>query len=527
MVRTRRIVVAALSTVIAASVVAATGAPSRVTAGGGPGIRSDFDGDGYADIAIGAPFDDVNGQADAGVVHVFYGSATGLQAADSQVWHQDRPSVSNTAEAGDRFGRGLTTGDFDQDGYEDLAVGVPGEDLGGVVDQGGVNIIYGSGDGLFGDTDQPLLPRANEAYAGAEIGFALEAIDTIDDAGSDFSRDGRADLAIGMPGHDGRGKVMIFSGEFFDRDGLHALAIVAEPDMPVTPGARLGSVLAAGDRSATAQYLAAGAPLDASSDSSRTGIPKSGAVFVVTNGRNVTPIRQGARYGDVQEEGDRFGSALATGDIDGEDDSDELVIGAPYEDIGSHVDAGLVHVLLPVTCPIGQSCPSGMTLHEDSAGVPGVRSPGDRFGAALAVGEFGFGFGQDLAVGVPSDDVGGSAAGAVTLIYNNMTGQLETDPTINDRFHQGSPGFVERPEAADLFGATLYRADIDADSLGFDELVIGIVREDVRSVLDAGAIDVLRGDYEGMRPMGSYLHQDSSGVGEQGQRGDSFGSALP
>lgn len=77
---------------------------------------SDFDSDGFDDLAIGAPFDDVAGKAGAGVVNVLYGSPSGLRAADepggpvtiqSQVWHQDRPDVADIAEAGDRFGSSI------------------------------------------------------------------------------------------------------------------------------------------------------------------------------------------------------------------------------------------------------------------------------------------------------------------------------------------------------------------------------------------------------------------------------------
>ena len=91
----------------------------------------DFDGDGYADLAVGVPFEDVRGVTDAGAVQVLYGSAAGVSARD-QLWHQGKKGVKGALEKGDRFGEVLACGDFDGDGSADLAVGMPYEDVGSV-----------------------------------------------------------------------------------------------------------------------------------------------------------------------------------------------------------------------------------------------------------------------------------------------------------------------------------------------------------------------------------------------------------
>ena len=85
---------------------------------------------------------------DAGAVNILYGSASGLTAAGNQFWTQDNPGILERAEAGDLFGSALATGDFDGDGFADLAVGVPFENVGSVSDAGAVNILYGSASGL-------------------------------------------------------------------------------------------------------------------------------------------------------------------------------------------------------------------------------------------------------------------------------------------------------------------------------------------------------------------------------------------
>jgi hypothetical protein len=67
-------------------------------------VHPDFNGDRYADLAIGVRYEDVGGVADAGAVNVLYGSASSLTAVGDQVWTQDSPGVAGVADSGDRFG---------------------------------------------------------------------------------------------------------------------------------------------------------------------------------------------------------------------------------------------------------------------------------------------------------------------------------------------------------------------------------------------------------------------------------------
>ena len=92
-------------------------------------VQGDFNGDGFADLAVGAPGEDL-GSPDAGAVNVLYGSAAGLTSAGNQFWHQNSPGIAERADAGDLFGSALAAGDFNGDGFDDLAIGVPAEDVG-------------------------------------------------------------------------------------------------------------------------------------------------------------------------------------------------------------------------------------------------------------------------------------------------------------------------------------------------------------------------------------------------------------
>ena len=161
------------TTAILLSAGLSTGLSSPVAAA--PAAVVDFNGDGFTDLALGVPGEDSSGQADAGRVNIVYGSAGGLTGVGNQAL--DQSVLVGTLEAGDRFGSALTTGDFNGDGFTDLAVGVPGEDSSGQADAGRVNIVYGSAGGLstVGNQalDQSIL--AGTLEAGDGFGSALAA----------------------------------------------------------------------------------------------------------------------------------------------------------------------------------------------------------------------------------------------------------------------------------------------------------------------------------------------------------------
>ena len=74
---------------------------------------------------------------------------------------------------GDAFGSALCSGDFNGDGFDDLAIGAPGEDSpgGGIVDGGTVIVLYGSGAGLtFGMASNVLFQSVLPAPDGSESG---------------------------------------------------------------------------------------------------------------------------------------------------------------------------------------------------------------------------------------------------------------------------------------------------------------------------------------------------------------------
>ncbi|KKD07562.1 MULTISPECIES: FG-GAP-like repeat-containing protein [unclassified Streptomyces] len=147
----------------------------------------DFDKNGYGDIAVGLP-DNNDGK---GIVSVWRG--TSLGPSGSMTYNQASSGVSGSPEAGDNFGYAVSAGDTNGDGYADLAVGVPQEDVDGKEDQGGVTVFRGGSGGLTG-TRSTWIPQTvlGPADSYASFGSPVRL--------RDLDRDGKADLTVGANG---------------------------------------------------------------------------------------------------------------------------------------------------------------------------------------------------------------------------------------------------------------------------------------------------------------------------------------
>ena len=227
-------------------------------------MPSDFNGDGYADLAIGTPSEGSPGAQDgaSGAVNVLYGSSRGLTAVGDQLWNQATPGVKGERAKSERFGAALASGDFDADGFADLAIGVPRDRPVGDARTGAVNVLYGTPRGLSAGGDQ-LWSQANLPDTGEwldDFGAALAA--------GDFDGDGFWDLAIGVPGEvdEASGQVGAVDVLFGGPAGLQGrsarvLTSLTPPVRSPDWCPRFAEVLAAGDLDGDGDAdLAVGAP---------------------------------------------------------------------------------------------------------------------------------------------------------------------------------------------------------------------------------------------------------------------------
>jgi phosphodiesterase/alkaline phosphatase D-like protein len=434
----------------------------------------DFNADGFADLVVGAPYDGVGG-ASSGAVYVYPGSAAGTGAGR----RYEQTAAGGSNEAGDRFGGSLAVGDFNRDGYADLAVGTRGEDLSGITDTGAVFLFMGSGSGLTTGRwfDQPATGGANEAND--KFGFSVGA--------GDLNADGYADLAIGTPneapGADpASGAVGVLLGSASGlSSGYFRTQLNAGGGNEA--GDEFGSAVAVGDITGDGRGdLIVGAPNEAPGSD-----PAGGAVFVLP-GPTLTGgyYRTQANAGGANEAGDRFGAALAAADLT-RDGFAEFIVGAPLEDISNGAngtDAGAVFVFRGTSGP----APTGYLLTEYAGGdIPEL---GDQFGTALAAGDVDGDGHPDLVVGAPAEGPDAEPAGGAVFLFGASPRDLDVARRITQ------PQLQASSEAGDRFGAAL--ATGRHGSSGHTDLVIGAPGEALPGQPASGIATVASGLISGV-----------------------------
>ncbi len=420
----------------------------------------DVDGDGHDDLVVGAPYADVETTVDAGAVAVYRGSPSGL-VGDRVLVASD---AGQTPVASDLLGGAVALGDLNGDGYDDLVVGAQNVLSG----SGAVFVWYGSADGLVTPgTAYALFDFGCGPFSGL-FGFAV--------AIGDVNGDGFADLAASAPlfalgvgavcvvpgaatglaaasgalwventgdlypnppvGGDQFGYALAI-GDVFDSDGFRDLVVGApgagvgqdppsgiapayrghsatsptdffsdahgftDPDSPQT-GEDFGRALALGRVDPSdVDWLLVGAPAYGGGAGRATAIRGLGAATFTLDRTADVP-------GSASEPNDAFGSAVAIADLDG-DGFGDLIVGVPGED----ANAGAVDVFPGQP---GGPLP-GLEHTKASFPLPGVmRQAGDRYGFAIATGDFDGDGRAELVVGAPGDAISGTAAGAAYVV---------------------------------------------------------------------------------------------------------------
>jgi len=168
----------------------------------------DFNADGRADLAVGTPDEDFVG-VNAGQVEVYDSMGLQFRLIQSTFRHNGMVGPDGGSEADDRMGKTLAVGDFDGDGFDDLAVASPSEDqtvpvgtdcgeFGLCDDIGLVQILFGGESGLL-QNQVAVIDFIAAGFGNAEpVAFPLDLGACL--AAGDLDQDGIDDLAIGGPG---------------------------------------------------------------------------------------------------------------------------------------------------------------------------------------------------------------------------------------------------------------------------------------------------------------------------------------
>jgi FG-GAP repeat protein len=343
--------------------------------------------------------------------------------------------------------------DFNGDGLTDLAVGAPYATVAARFRAGAVGVRYADRraavpDGTVTWLSQQTPGVPDAAEPGDGFGAAL--------AVGDFNRDHCGDLAVGAPdevvgprrpGADGNGTAQIFLGS---PEGLRAGALLTVRMLGRPYGTdRFGAALASADLDGDgADDLVVGAP----------GLAGSGGVAVFsrpdrdgrTGARLITQGTSWVRQRALQT--DDFGAVLTTGDFDG-DGRTEIAIGVPGD---GKTAAGSVTV-------VDLGARSARTISQAGPALAGDPESYDGFGTALAAADFDADGHDDLAIGVPGEDLDALppsvdfGAGAVQVLYGPA---LAERTTMWSRKSPGLPGAAGR---YDHLGAALATGDFDGD----------------------------------------------------------------
>ncbi|MCH8153535.1 MAG: FG-GAP repeat protein [Planctomycetes bacterium] len=379
---------------------------------------------------------------------------------------------TGTLDNSDEFGGSVAAlGDLDGDGVGDLAVGAHFDDDGGGA-RGAVWVLFLNSNGTV---------KSHQKISDTEGGFT-GILDDLDQFGwsvaalGDLDSHGMSDLAVGAGGDDdggtNRGAVWVL---FLNTDGtVKSHQKISETQGGFTgaldDGDRFGArVTSLGDLDGDdVADLAVGAPFDDDGGQNR------GAVWILFLNSDGT-VKSHQKISTTQgggprlDNGDRFGSVAALGDLDG-DGVGDLGVGAFFDDDGGG-NRGAVWILF---LNANGTVKSHQKISDTEGGFTGTLNDGDQFGVSVAsLGDLNGGGTNDLAVGAIWDDDGGNNRGAVWVLFLNPDGTVKSHQKISST----EGGFTGTLDDGDWFGISAGSlGDLDGD--GVSDLAVGALLDD-------------------------------------------------
>ncbi|MEU8957466.1 FG-GAP and VCBS repeat-containing protein [Streptomyces sp. NPDC048518] len=444
------VTVVALTAPLAVSVTAGTAAaaprPPRTPV-------TDFDHDGYADLAVAAPHGTVDGVEGAGYLSIVYGTASGPGTERHQRISRATEGVPGELRGTFAFGYQTVPADLDADGYTDLLV-TGGDDSGNKA-----TVLWGSASGLTGaDT---LLPHENSEFATG-----------------DFNGDGKRDLVVNdVPSDDPDVSGMTIQYGPFTRAGKPA-----SKDSVVTSDGPTG--------------LRSFVTGDLTGDGVDDIVTTHGFEEMTHDAR----FFKGGRSG-VSHSSSMLGTAYSgtVGDVDGDGYGDLIT-----RDIGSVtevIDSDPGSITIQYGGPAGPTDARKKVITQATAGVPGASEDDDAFGASLAAGDVDGDGRAEVAVGVPGESLDASTGtGAVVLLKgaSKAAGGMTGKGAV--AYNQTTAGVPGVAEAGDDFGRQVLLTDLNKD--GRADLTAAAPGED-GTFTDSGALWNLYGSTGGLTTTGA------------------------
>jgi hypothetical protein len=364
----------------------------------------DINGDGYADLVVGAHLYD-NGTQNEGSAFVYYGSAVGLPALPALTL--DNPVAGQTDAAMGECA--AAAGDLNGDGFADFVVGASKQDN-GASDEGNAFVYYGS---AGGPPSSPSVTLDNPLNQGAGY-FGWRAA-----GAGDLNGDGYADLVVGAYAQDNpttnEGSAYVYYGS---SSGVPPAPAVSLDNPTGESGAFFGRAVAScGDLNGDGYAdLVVGAPYQ------DNGAADEGNAFIYYGSNTGIPVNPSVTLDSVANEGTGFfgRSVAAAGDVDGDGYAD-LVVGAPYVN-GVNGDEGKAYLYQGSGAGIGGAAP--VKLDNPAAQGSGyfgwsVSSAGDVNGDGLS----------DIVIGAPYQNDGATDEGNA-FIYHGSTNGIPTTPSV-------------------------------------------------------------------------------------------------
>jgi Ca2+-binding RTX toxin-like protein len=442
----------------------------------------DVNGDGIDDVIVGARRGDDDG-SNAGEAYVIYGVAgttrgtvdlTGLSATQGFIIQGDA--------TGDEAGFSVSAaGDVNGDGIDDLIVGARNGDDGGT-DAGEAYVIYGVAGTTRGTLDLTGLTAAQGFIiqgdaAGDQAGYSVSSA-------GDVNGDGIDDLIVGAPYGDDGG---ISAGEAYVIYGGSASGFGAVVDLSTLRAAE-GFIIqgdAAGDQAGSSVSSAGDVNGDGIGDliigASRgdDGGPDAGEAYVIygvagaARGRLDLTALSAAQGFVIQGDaaGDYAGfSVSSVGDVNG-DGIDDVIVGARRGDDGG-TNAGEAYLIYGVAGTTrGTLDLTGLAARPEDGFIIQGDVAGDQAGFSVSSARDVNGDGiNDLIVGAPAGDNGGTDAGEAYIIYG-VAGT--TRGTLDLTGLAAADGFVIQGDAAGDFAGVSVSAAGDVNGDGIDDLIVG------------------------------------------------------